>query len=147
MADYLAGSVPPGSVPFQVRERIEALSQRVLAPAPPPSPHEVGVFIPDAPPENATILRIVYSQAVRYPTNLAGSYVSAQTAPGVLYVLTFSNNGSPVATATLAPGATAAVLSASEFSMAPGDALTVNAPADVGPGVRDISITLKGERV
>jgi hypothetical protein len=85
-------------------------------------------------------------RAFSFPTNLAGSYVLADTAATASYVITFKKNGVSFGTATFAASGSTATLSVTATTFAAGDVFSIEGPATADVTLADVQIALLGSR-
>jgi hypothetical protein len=112
------------------------------------APLPVAIFMPGVPP-NAAIARVVMTEAGTFPADFAGSQGDAGTAPTTNAVVTVTNTGVPMGTATFQAGLRTPVFATnadSVQSFGAGDVIGFSFPATPDPALADIAITLRAIR-
>src|SRR5262249_25626900 len=85
---------------------------------------------PGSPAASQIVERYIFATAVTFPAGLGGSYATAGTAASAAATLTIAKNGAAIGTMQFAAGATSATFTMSSATgFAPGDVLTIAAPA------------------
>ena len=100
---------------------------------------------PGNPAASQMIERYIFATSVTFPAGLAGSYGNAGTAATAAASFAIAKNGVAIGTMQFAAGATAAsftMMSATAF--APGDVLTIAAPASPDATLANLAWTLAG---
>lgn len=111
------------------------------------SPYGVVVYWPGRADASELVLRHVVALRATFAAGLATSRARLAIAPGAEYVLAIAVNGIAVATLTFAAGSTlGAFAAAADFSVQPGDLLTITAPAVPDASAAGLAITLMGVR-
>lgn len=105
--------------------------------------YDVGAYIEGAPTASELLLRFVAARPLTIPPNLAGCQVTAGIAATAQADFALALNGSPLATLSWGAGATMATpptLAATQ--LAPGDVLTLTAPASPDATLANLALTL-----
>lgn len=90
----------------------------------------------------------LFSRSVTFPAGLAGSVGRVNVAPtGSPAVFSLMRNGAQFGTLTFAVASKSGVFAGSAISFAPGDVLSIRAPAVRNPALSDLLITLAGNRI
>lgn len=112
----------------------------------PGTPYNVpGIYVPSTPGTSQVVLSHVFTRAVDFPINLAGSEFIGQVAATASTDFDIQKNGVSIGTANFAISATSAtfsVASAESFSL--GDRLQVIAPASADATLADLDLNLAG---
>jgi len=100
---------------------------------------------PGSPAASQIVDRYIFATAVTFPAGLAGSYGAAGTAATAATTFTIAKNGAAIGTMQFAAGATAASFTlSSAVTLAPGDVLTIAAPATPDASLANLAWTLAG---
>lgn len=98
------------------------------------------------PGSGEVLARHVFAGEVAFPVDLAESQGRAETAAQAAAAFSIRKNDVEFATATFSPGAAVAVFAGDAVLFAPGDVLTVVAPAVRDDALADLTLTLAGSR-
>ncbi|WP_242335311.1 hypothetical protein [Anaeromyxobacter sp. SG66] len=112
-------------------------------------PYEVVAYVPGKPAANATVLRMTFTQAVSFPTNLSGSFVNVGvgSTAAAAYSLTKCPGGSSCSGfGTISISGTTPTIVVTATTFAAGDWLYITAPAVQDSTLADVAFTLKGTR-
>src|SRR5262249_2563876 len=104
-----------------------------------------GTFVNGKPTASQVLQRYIFAQAVMFAPGLPGSQGTAGTAAAAPAAFDIQKNGSNVGTMVFAASATTATFAmASATSFAPGDVLTLVAPATPDITLANLAWTLVG---
>ncbi len=106
--------------------------------------HQVTGYYASAPTSNLIIGAKVFASVANLPLALAGSYAISHVAATASTTFTISKNGTPFGSFNFAPSATTATFSGPATSFAPGDIITVVAPATADSTLSGVAYTLLG---
>ncbi|MGZ5545082.1 MAG: hypothetical protein ACXWIU_10440, partial [Limisphaerales bacterium] len=110
-------------------------------------PFDLTAFYPGVPSASALITRIPVARAVTFAAALSGSVGNARVAATAQTDFDVQKNGASVGTIRFAAAATSATfISASGFTCASGDIISIIAPATADATLADIGIVLAGTR-
>lgn len=107
--------------------------------------YDFAAFI-ESPVGGAVCARWAVARTVVFPANLAGSRVNAGVAATADCVLTLKKNGVSAGTLTFTAGSATAVASVTNFSVDPGDILTVENQSTADVTLALVSLTISGQR-
>ena len=108
--------------------------------------YDFAAFNHDPPGDGSVLARWACARTVAFPANLAGSSVSAGTAATAETVLTLKKNGVDAGTLTFAAAGTVPTIAVTNFSVVPGDILTVENQATADATLALVSMTISGQR-
>lgn len=113
-----------------------------------PAPVDIGTYVAGAPSANEVLLKYVFTRAVTFADEFAGSRAHAGTAATASTVFIVKKNGSSVGTVTFsASGTTGAfVTTGTTVSFAAGDYLELVAPSSPDSTLANISFSFAGTR-
>ena len=110
-------------------------------------PYDFGSFFPGAPANDELLIRHVFTRSVVFPSGLTGSQGFLGVAATAQTDFDIRKNAGSVGTMRFAAaGTTATFIFASEQTFAPGDRLSLVAPATADATAADVSYTLAGTR-
>lgn len=122
---------------------MRALTQADL----PAQPFDLTAFYPGVPSASALVTRVPVARAVTFAAALAGSVGKARIAATAQTDFDVQKNGTSVGTIRFAAAATSATfISASGFTCAAGDIVSIAAPATADATLADVGIVLAGVR-
>ena len=100
---------------------------------------------PGSPAASQIVERHILATSVTFPAGLAGSYAASGTAATAATTFTIAKNGSAIGTMQFAAsGSSASFAMASATTFAPGDLLTIAAPATPDATLANLAWTLAG---
>lgn len=100
------------------------------------------------PTASEVLVRHTLAETVNFAANFSGSSGTIGINPTASYVLTVAKNGATVGTITFSTSGTVtfATTGGSAVAFAPGDVLTITAPASTDATADQLSPTLRGTR-
>ena len=100
---------------------------------------------PGSPAASQIVERYIFATAVTFPAGFAGSYAASGIAATAATTFTIAKNGSAIGTMQFAAsGSSASFAMASATTFAPGDLLTIAAPATPDATLANLAWTLAG---
>jgi len=114
-----------------------------------PEPIDIPGYFSGVPTSEERVLRYVFTRAVTFPDNFAGSQAKARVAATSTTVFDVSKNTTVVGSITFAAAGTNGVYATSGTgteSFVAGDVLSVTAPSGPDGTLADIALTLVGSR-
>lgn len=106
--------------------------------------YDIGCFFPGLYAASQVVLLLPLERTVRFATNFAPSQAACGTNPTSDSVFTVNQNGTQVATITIATTGAATFSSGSGAVFNAGDVLTIVAPSSADPTLANVGILLSG---
>lgn len=108
--------------------------------------YDFAAYMRDTMVDGETIARWTVGRSVGCPDGFVGSQATAGVAASAQTVLNIKHNGSLVGTITFEAAGTVGSFSGAGFVTAPGDIVSIEAPADADASLAAVAITLVGSR-
>ena len=111
------------------------------------SQYDIGAYLGGTYGSSATVLRIPLARTVTFPAGLTGSQAVLEVAATASTIFSLSKNGTPFGTITFGiSGTVGTFAAATATTFAPGDILTVSAPASADGSAAGLGFTIIGTR-